>query len=409
LINASSKSPKIYIMAFIIIFLAISTILLPEVAFNASLSGLNMWFQVVFPALLPFLIICELLIGTGAVNFIGVLLEPLMRPIFNVPGAGGFAMAMGLTSGYPMGAKITARLRREGLCTQIEAERLMAFTNTADPLFIIGAISVGMLGIPNLGTILILAHYISTILIGITMRFYKKGSTKKTNIFKSAIICEKGNILHKALNELYKARKADKRPFAQILTDSVKDSINSGLVIGGCIVLFSVIIKVLDEIGIIKILTMPLYFIINSFGDFSQLIYPVINGIFEISTGTQAVAQSLVPLQGKLVAISMIIAWGGLSVMAQVASMIFGTDIRLKPYILSRIYHAILASLITLLLWQFGPWSTLQSSTTISFSQITSFGFFETFKFSCSAITKGITTICIAALTCLVAFKNKQV
>jgi len=105
----------------------------------------------------------------------------------------------------------------------------------------------------------------------------------------------------------------------------------------------------------------------------------------------------------------MIIAWGGLSVMAQVASMIFGTDIRLKPYILSRIYHAILASLITLLLWQFGPWSTLQSSTTISFSQITSFGFFETFKFSCSAITKGITTICIAALTCLVAFKNKQV
>ena len=110
-----SKKAKVYLVAFAAMFMAISTILFPEVAFQASLSGLNVWFQVVFPALLPFFIMCELLMGLGVVNFIGVLLEPLMRPIFNVPGAGGFAMAMGLTSGYPMGSKITARLRRDGL------------------------------------------------------------------------------------------------------------------------------------------------------------------------------------------------------------------------------------------------------------------------------------------------------
>ena len=97
-----SKKAKVYLVAFAAMFMAISTILFPEVAFQASLSGLNVWFQVVFPALLPFFIMCELLMGLGVVNFIGVLLEPLMRPIFNVPGAGGFAMAMGLTSGYPM-------------------------------------------------------------------------------------------------------------------------------------------------------------------------------------------------------------------------------------------------------------------------------------------------------------------
>jgi nucleoside recognition membrane protein YjiH len=48
---------------------------------------------------------------------------------------------MGLASGYPIGAKITGNLRREKLCTQVEGERLIAFCNTADPLFVIGAVA----------------------------------------------------------------------------------------------------------------------------------------------------------------------------------------------------------------------------------------------------------------------------
>ncbi|MGQ0438264.1 nucleoside recognition domain-containing protein, partial [Bacillus sp. B-TM1] len=34
-----------------------------------------------FPSLLPFFIIAELLISIGVVKFIGVILEPLMRPL----------------------------------------------------------------------------------------------------------------------------------------------------------------------------------------------------------------------------------------------------------------------------------------------------------------------------------------
>jgi len=46
-----------------------------------------------------------------------------------------------------------------------------------------------------------------------------------------------------------------------------------------------------------------------------------------------------------------IIAWSGLSVHAQVASIINDTDIRMGPYFLARIGHAILAFVYTLLLW----------------------------------------------------------
>ncbi|MGE0995101.1 sporulation integral membrane protein YlbJ, partial [Bacillus sp. GMa5/2] len=66
------------------LFLTFSLVLHPQAALQASIRGLNIWWEVVFPSLLPFFIIAELLISIGVVKFIGVILEPLMRPLFRV-------------------------------------------------------------------------------------------------------------------------------------------------------------------------------------------------------------------------------------------------------------------------------------------------------------------------------------
>lgn len=140
---------KTIILASAVSIMAISLIAFPQDSVNASIRGLDMWWKIVFPSLLPFFIVSEMLIGFGVVKFIGVLLEPLMRPLFRVPGVGGFVWAMGMASGYPAGAKLTARLRQEGQLTKIEAERLVTFTNCSNPLFIFGAVSVGFFIIHN--------------------------------------------------------------------------------------------------------------------------------------------------------------------------------------------------------------------------------------------------------------------
>lgn len=57
-------------------------------------------------------------------------------------GSGAFALAMGITSGYPVGAKVASDLYKDKLCSKIEAERLISFTNSSGPLFVIGAIGV---------------------------------------------------------------------------------------------------------------------------------------------------------------------------------------------------------------------------------------------------------------------------
>lgn len=86
-------------MAFGAVLITIAMVQYPKASFEAAIMGLNLWWNVVFPSLLPFFILSEILMGLGVVHFIGVLLEPLMRPLFNVPGIGAFALS---TNGYKL-------------------------------------------------------------------------------------------------------------------------------------------------------------------------------------------------------------------------------------------------------------------------------------------------------------------
>ena len=115
---------------------------------SATKSGLLLWANQVVPSLFPFFIATELLSYTTVVTKIGKCLDPIMRPIFNVPGCGAYAFLMGIISGYPVGAKIVSNFRSQGLCSKEEAERLVAFTNNSGPLFILVLLVSPFLEIP---------------------------------------------------------------------------------------------------------------------------------------------------------------------------------------------------------------------------------------------------------------------
>ncbi|ADL12912.1 sporulation integral membrane protein YlbJ [Acetohalobium arabaticum] len=339
---------SVYIKAAIGIFITISLIIFSEQGFEAAVQGLHTWWEIVFPALLPFFIMAEILMGLGVVHFIGALLEPLMRPVFKLPGVGAFAFAMGLASGYPIGAKITGNLRRDKLCTQVEGERLVAFCNTADPLFMIGAVAVGMFGKPEIGLTLAAAHYISCIIVGLTMRFYDPPNSNED--VKTSPHQEEGLIKH-ALGELYRARKSDGRPLGELMGDAVMEAVNTLLLIGGYIILFSVLTEILHLMGITKLLTAILTPILKPFNIDTSLILPIISGLFEITNGADLASQTSAPLIEQIIITSGIIAWSGFSVHAQVITMVKGTDIRIKPYIWARVLHGITASIVTAIIF----------------------------------------------------------
>jgi sporulation integral membrane protein YlbJ len=338
---------KTIFLACVISILAISIISFPKESVDASIRGLNMWWGIVFPSLLPFFIISEMLIGFGVVRFIGVLLEPFMRPIFRVPGVGGFIFAMGMASGYPAGAKLTARLRQEGQLTRIEAERLVSFTNSSNPLFIFGAVSVGFFYNPNLGIILALSHYLGNICVGMLMRFYGKEELikKKPKVKRS--------IIRTAFSVLHQTRIKDNRPIGKLLGDAVMSSVHTLLMIGGFIILFSVINKLLYLLGITGFISQFFQLIFSVFHLPGELSIPFISGIFEITLGSQLTSQvTEATLMEQVIITSFILAFSGLSVQAQVASILAQTDIRFQPFFIARFFHGIFAATFAYLLWE---------------------------------------------------------
>lgn len=330
------------------LFFTFSLISFPDQTLEASIRGLNMWWEVVFPSLLPFFITAELLLAFGIVRFVGVLFEPIMRPLFNVPGVGSFAWLMGMASGYPTGAKITVRLREDKQISRVEAERLVSFTNASSPLFIFGAVSVGFFHDAKLGILLAVSHYLGNTLVGICMRFHGRAQTKSVPHQKN-----KGFSLTRAFNEMHQMRIADQRPFGQILGDAVINSIKTLVMVGGFIILFSVIIKLLYLTHITTFISRLFEYLLYLINFPTELAVPLLSGFFEITTGIQLISQVNVDsMLATIIVASFILGFNGFSVQAQVGSILAKTDIRFFPYFVSRLLHGLFASSLTMLLYQ---------------------------------------------------------
>lgn len=334
--------------AGLVSLLTLSLVIFPEEGVNAAVGGLKIFWEIVLPSLLPFFVLSEIMMGMGVVHFIGVLLEPLMRPLFNVPGVGAFALSMGLAAGYPMDAVITGKFRRSGMCSRAEGERLLSFTNTADPLFIFGAVAVGMFGRPELGATLAIAHYIAAFTVGVIFKYYcYNDQPLKDNIKEEA---SREGVFRRAVRALFKARREDGRPFGRLMGDAVKESMATLLMIGGFIMLFSVLVRIAVVFGILNMMNPVITGILKIFHISPELGPAVFNGILEIDLGTMAASRAAAPLLDKAVIASWVIAWSGLSVHGQVASVIHDTDIRMTPYVIARLLHGIFAAFYTWLL-----------------------------------------------------------
>lgn len=128
-----------FFMLSVLFFFGVMLIF-PKPVFTGASKGLLLWFNIVLPTLLPFIIISNLLICTQAAALIARIIGPLFCRIFHVSGYGSFAVLTGFLCGYPMGSKVTADLIREGYISNAEGRYLLSFCNNTSPVFIISYI-----------------------------------------------------------------------------------------------------------------------------------------------------------------------------------------------------------------------------------------------------------------------------
>lgn len=327
---------KQLILIIIPVLLGIFMVTNPQTSLIAARDGFALWYTVLLPALFPFFIVAEMLASSGFARIIGNILEPVMRPLFNLPGCASLALVMGFTSGFPVGAILSRRLYYDGLLTADETERLAAFTNNSSPLFIIGAVGVGLFGSPLIGYTLAIGHYLSNLLLGIILRF-----TPPSGLRDHRDIAD---------NRLTETRFDSIGPF---LSSAIKNSLNNILAVAGFVVLFSVVTRMLLVWGFIDWLAAALTKTLVFWHVPSTIGYGVSMGLFEISMATRAL--SLSPhgdILCKVLAVSCVLAFSGFSIIAQVTGFLADTPVRPIYYLLARLIQMALALPITLIAYK---------------------------------------------------------
>ncbi|MCQ6559147.1 sporulation integral membrane protein YlbJ [Paenibacillus mendelii] len=342
------------IPAWVAVLLALLLAIFPAAALHASIRGLSIWWEVLFPALFPFFVISELLLGFGIVHFFGTLLDPLMRPLFRLPGIGGFVVTMGYASGYPVGARLTAQLWEQRLITRVEGERLVAITTTSDPIFLIGAVSIGFFHNAALAPLLAAAHYGGGLIIGLLMRYHDRKAPESPQVpaASSTETGRRSSRLAQAITAMHRARLLDGRSTGTLLQEAVQAALRLMIVVGGLVVFFSVVMELLTMVGMIGTIAELFRIVMSTLGMPASLSEAVVNGLFEVTLGARTAGESTSSGLIHQVAIAaFILSWGGMSVHAQVVSLLSRTDLRYRPFLIARLVHGVIAVLLVYILW----------------------------------------------------------
>ena len=343
-----------YTLSLTTLIITVFCIIFPNDMLNSTKSALNLWYSVIVPSLLPFLIISDLLQQTAITKFFSRLLSPIMNKIFHLPGISSMAVFLGMTGGYPVGAKVTADLRNKNLISYSDAKHLIAFTNNAGPLFLSAAIGIGLYKSPNIGFLLILSHYFSALLVGFIFRFLKK--QKQNNIDKKL--------------EFKIFKMSD---LGSILSNIIKNSILIVCTIGGFIILFSLISTILEKLNITTIIanlimpTLP-----------QELSNGIIAGILEVTNGVNKISKIDIPIFNKLIITSILIGFGGFSIHMQTLGILSNSDIKFLPYFCGKLLQAFISGLLTFVLIKYTFFENILSVATSTITgSINSYAFIQ--------------------------------
>jgi len=323
----------------------------PRESVRAGLQGIAIWWDVLFPSLFPFFVVSELMLGFGIVHFVGTLLDPMMRPLFRVPGAGGFVMAMGFASGYPVGARLTARLWDARLVDRSESERLIAFTTTADPIFLIGAVAVGFFHDASLAPVLAASHYGGAMVLGLLLRFSRRA---ESSVGSSAAPADGRTLLLRAFEAMHAARLDDGRPIGQLLRDGVGSALKLVMIVGGLVVFFSVVIEVLTLARVLVALREGVAAALGWIAIPPPLAQAVVNGVFEVTLGAKSAgaAVSEGSLRAQVAVAAFGLAWAGLSVHAQIMSLVSHMPVRYGRFAAAKLVHGLISGAIAYFGWR---------------------------------------------------------
>ncbi|MBR4959687.1 MAG: hypothetical protein IKY52_02180 [Clostridia bacterium] len=261
--------------------------LCPAKAAEAVSGGMEMFIRKLVPVLFPYMVLSHFIGTYGLLDPLNTLLP--VGKLFRMDACAFSAFAVGHLCGYPLGAKMTAKSVRLGRLDRNRGALLCGVSSGASPAFLLHVVGSMLWGDIRLGAVLWAAQIGFGLLAGgIAGRQYRSVPAEKQTSQETV-------------------------SFSQCFCEAVGGSALQLVAIGGYIVFFTLLTALLP------------------FGSVGGTLASV---ILEFSSGAEKAA--VLGGYAGLFLTGFSVGFGGLSVLAQTANMLSGTEIPLRVYVLCR-------------------------------------------------------------------------
>lgn len=276
-----------------------------DIAIEYMKNGLLLCARTVIPSLFPFMVISEIIVSSGAGEYVGAIVAGPAKRLFNISPSGACAVFLGAVCGFPVGARSAVQAFDNGLIDKDECSHLLTFSNNPSSAFVISAVGASLLGNRSLGIVLWLLTVSTSFICGFIMRFVIYRGKKTVRSTKAPARTSHG---------------------ISTLTRALSSSTGAMLNVCAYVVFFSSLIGALGSV-------------IDRFTD-SPIAKALILSFFELSSGVSLCSD----LEGVscLLTLALALGWSGLSVHCQIITVCEGRGITLRPYFAAKLLQALL-------------------------------------------------------------------
>ncbi len=297
---------KRIIVSVVLVVTSVLLILFPKKAAFGAYTGIVNCLEIIVPSLFPFMVVTIFLTESGYYEKIFSIPSVILSKITGVDKNFCSLFFIGMIGGYQSAAKCISILCKNKAISLQNASILLCFCTGAGPAFLISAIGAGMFLSSSIGVILFVASIMSSFSL---MFFYSP----------------------KLKNDIFSSNQKNNKRISSCFVSSVKEACKTITVMCAFIVLFSVAIYLIPDLS-------------ESFSFLKSLLY----GLLEVTSGVCAASAEI--SLSSILATSAICAFGGFCIVFQIYAICSEVNIKILPFIISRILHAILSVLYTFLL-----------------------------------------------------------
>ena len=305
-----NRKYKSLIIIFITILFLINFFINSNLLINTFFDTTKLWFYNLFPSIFIFFIITDILNNYHFPYYLGKIFGKLVHKIYKLPKEATYIIIMSMTSGFPGNSKLIKEQLDNNNITIYDANKLLTMTHFSNPIFLLYAVGINFFHDKKIGIYILISHYITNFIIGFLFRNIYKIKEEKTKYS-----------LTKPL------------PFMILLKTSITNTINTLLNVYGIIIFFALLTR-----------TINIYLNLNPY---SNMFF---NGLLEITNGLNLLSNLPISKIKAAIIATFLISFGGISIHMQVMSILNKYDINYYVYLISRILHASISSIIFLIL-----------------------------------------------------------